>query len=76
MIKRCKHRNLMTKPDYPDDIICEDCQTIFHVSDYMNWTAKDLTNKAPPFIRRAVLERQAEQFAKDNPDYYKGELPE
>jgi hypothetical protein len=52
----------MTKPDYPDDIICEDCQTIFHISEYMNWSAKDLMHHAPPFIRQAVLKRQAEQF--------------
>jgi hypothetical protein len=52
----------MTKPDYPDDIICEDCQIIFHISEYMNWSAKDLMHHAPPFIRQAVLKRQSEQF--------------
>jgi len=70
MTKRCKHKHLMTKPDYPDDIICEDCQTIWTISEYMYMNPKQLMT-LPLFIRREVLKRQVEQFNKENPDYYK-----
>lgn len=62
-----------TKPGYPDDIICQKCGTIWTISEYMKWSAKDLQHCAPPFIRRAVLNRQVEIFNKNNPDYYKEE---
>lgn len=69
MTKRCRHE-LETKDGYPDDIICQKCQTIWTISDYMDWTAKDLQHHAPLFVRREVLKRQAEKFNKEHPDYY------
>jgi len=75
MTKRCQHE-LETKDGYPDDIICRKCQTIWHISDYMNWSAQELQRHAPLFIRQAVLKRQAEKFNKDNSDYYRQELPD
>lgn len=70
MTKRCRHE-LETKDGYPDDIICQKCGTIWTISDYMSWSARDLQCHAPLFIRKAVMKRQAEKFAKENPDYYK-----
>lgn len=63
MSKRCRHE-LETKDGYPDDIICQKCQTIWHISDYMNWSAYDLQHFAPKFIRKAVLEKQVAEFTK------------
>jgi len=65
MSRRCKHE-LETKADYPDDIICRKCETIWSISNYMDWSAYDLQHHAPLFIRKAVLERQAEYFAQNN----------
>jgi hypothetical protein len=74
MTKRCRHE-LETKADYPNDRICRKCQTIWTVTDYMDWTAKQLMT-LPNEIRFEVLSRQAEKFAegflKENPDYYDG----
>ena len=69
MAKRCRHE-IETKDGYPDDLICHKCQTIWHISEYMNWAAYDLQHFAPKFIRQAVMKRQAEKFNNDNPDYY------
>ena len=69
MTKRCRHE-LETKEGYPDDIICQKCQTIWTISDYMDWSASDLQHHAPLFIRQAVLKRQADKFSKEHPDYY------
>ena len=69
MTKRCRHEP-ETKDGYPDDIICQKCETIWHISDWMNVSAVELQRHVPMFVRQAVLKRQAEQFAKDNPDYY------
>jgi len=75
MGKRCRHE-LETKDGYPDDIICRKCETIWHISDYMTWSAYDLQHFAPKFIRNAVLQRQVEQFNKDNPNYYEDHVGE
>jgi len=72
MTKRCRHE-YETKDGYPDDIICRKCETIWTITDYLCWTAKQLMTLPMP-IRREVLKRQAEQFDKDNPDYYR-EVP-
>ena len=69
MTKRCRHE-YETKPDYPEDIICQKCQTIWRIPDYLEWSAKQLMT-LPKYIRQEVLRWQAEKFAKDNPDYYK-----
>jgi hypothetical protein len=69
MTRRC-HHVLETKPGYPDDLLCQNCQTIWTLSDYVRWTAKQLM-ALPLGVRREVLKRQAEKFAKENPDYYK-----
>lgn len=63
MAKRC-HHEITTKEDYPDDMICLKCQTIWHISEYMDWTAKELMRHAPKFIRLAVLSRQVKAFEK------------
>jgi len=68
MTKRCRHE-YETKNGYPDDIICQKCQTIWTITDYMSWTAKQLLT-LPPHIRQEVLKRQVETFNKDNPGYY------
>lgn len=68
MTKRCRHE-YETKDGYPDDVICLKCQTIWSLSQYINYTAKELM-ALPKFIRYKVLERQAEEFTKENPDYY------
>ena len=67
---RCKHE-VWTKEGYSDDLICQKCEKIWHISNYMSWSAYDLQHHAPKFIRKAVLERQTEQFNKENLDYYK-----
>ncbi len=68
MTKRCRHE-LETKTDYPNDRICHKCQTIWTLTDYIDWTAKQLMT-LPLEIRREVMKIQAEKFAKENPDYY------
>lgn len=68
---RCKHE-FEKKPDYLEDTICQKCQTIWRIPDYLNWSAKELMT-LPKQIRYEVLEWQAIKFAKDNPDYYKVE---
>ena len=67
MTKRCRHE-LETKDGYPDDIICQKCQTIWTITDYMDWSAKDLMHRAPLFIRKAVLQRQADKYAATSPE--------
>jgi hypothetical protein len=59
MTKRCHHK-FETKNGYPDDIICQDCQTIWTVTDYTNLTDKELMC-LPPYVRREVLKRQDQQ---------------
>lgn len=68
MTKRCKHE-LEIKPDYPEDRICQKCQTIWTITDYLDWTPTQLMT-LPKEIRYEVLKYQAERFAKQNPDYY------
>jgi hypothetical protein len=72
MTKRCRHE-FETKADYPDSIICRKCQSIFTITDYLKWTPKQimtLIDTLPLEIRECLLRRQAEIFAKENPDYY------
>ena len=71
MTKRCRHE-YETKDSYSDDIICQKCQTIWTIGDYMNYTAKELMT-LPLLVRNAVIKRQAERFAKENPEYYQDE---
>ena len=72
MTRRCQHE-IQTKADYPYDRICQKCQTIWHISDYMDWTAKQMMT-LPVGIRFAVLSVQAEKFAneflKEHPEHY------
>jgi len=69
MTKRCRHE-LEKKDGYPDDIICLLCQTSWTITHYMDYTAKELMNHCPFEVRQAVLKRQAEKFAKANPEHY------
>jgi hypothetical protein len=69
MTKRC-HHEIETKHGYPDDLICQKCQTIWYISEHLNKTAKELM-LLPLEVRRIVLKNQAEKFSKENPDYYK-----
>lgn len=71
MTKRCRHE-YQTKDDYPDDLICNKCQSCWTITDYLSWTAKELMT-IPKGVRYAVVKRQAEIFAKENPDYYGSE---
>lgn len=68
MTMRCKHE-FEKKSDYPEDIICQTCQTIWRIPNYLDWSARDLDTLPRP-IRSEVLRWQAEKFAKDNSDYY------
>lgn len=68
MTRRCRHE-WIGKDDYPDDMICEKCQRIWRITEYLGWTAKELMT-LPKDVRYAVLKRQVEQFQKDNLDYY------
>ena len=72
MTKRCRHE-FVTKADYPEDRICQKCETIWRIPDYVDWTAKQLMT-LPKEIRFEVLTIQAEKFAneflKENPNYY------
>ena len=72
MTKRCRHE-FGKKPDYPEDIICLKCQTIWRIPDYLEWPPTKLMT-LPLEIRSGVLKWQAEKFAKEHPDYYKEEL--
>ncbi len=68
MTKRC-HHEYETKNGYPDDLICHKCQTIWTITDYLSWSAKQLMT-LPKDVRYAVVKRQAEIFQRENPDYY------
>ena len=78
MTKRCKHE-FETKDGYPSDILCQKCQTIWTITDYVKWTARQLMT-LPSEIRFAVLTKQAEKFAneflKEHPEYYGRDLLE
>jgi len=60
MTKRCKHE-FETKEGYADDIICHKCQTIWTITDYLDWKATQIMT-LPLEIRRLVLKRQAAAF--------------
>ena len=68
MTRRCKHE-YETKPDYPEDILCQKCQSIWRIPDYLNWTATELMH-LPKYVRTEVLRWQAEKFNRENPNYY------
>ena len=68
MTRRCRHE-FEKKPDYPEDRICQKCQTIWRIPDYLEWSAKELMT-LPKEIRNEVLCWQSDRFAKENPDYY------
>ena len=72
MTKRCRHEFEM-KEGYPDDIICQKCQTIWTVTDYLCYSAKQLMT-LPLVVRGKVLKRQADTFSRENPNYYKESL--
>jgi len=58
MTKRCRHE-FDIADGYAADIICQKCQTIWTITDYLNWTAKQII-ALPLVIRREVLKRQAD----------------
>lgn len=68
MTRRC-HHEYETKSGYPDDLICQKCQTIWTITNYLSWTAKQLMT-LPFGVRQEVLRRQAESFVKKNPQYF------
>ena len=55
MTKRCRHE-FETKDGYPDDMLCQKCQTIWTITDYVDWTAKQIMT-LPLVVRREVLKR-------------------
>ena len=67
MTKRCRHE-YQTKPDYPDEIFCMKCSTGWNIQDYLKYNSIQLMT-LPKGVRYAVVRRQVEHFAKDNPDY-------
>lgn len=71
MTKRCHHK-LETKPGYPDDLLCQECQSVWTITDYLKYNAIQLMT-LPKGVRYAVVKRQAEQFHRDHPDYYEKE---
>jgi hypothetical protein len=72
MTKRC-HHVYDSKDDYPDDMICQKCQTIWTITDYLKYNSIQLMT-LPKGVRYAVVRRQVKQFKKDNPNYY-SEVP-
>lgn len=64
MTKRCRH-DWEQKADYPEDILCQKCQTIKKVAEL---TRREVL-KLPMELRRSILRRQVAQFAD------KAELP-
>lgn len=52
MTKRCKHE-YDTKAGYPNDVICHQCQTIWTLTDYLEWSDKQLL-LLPKYIRAGV----------------------
>lgn len=55
MTKRC-HHEYETKNDYPDDMICLKCQSVWTLTDYLKWDARRLMT-LPRGVRSAVLQR-------------------
>lgn len=41
MTKRCRHE-YETKPGYPDELLCQKCQSCWTITDYLDWDAKRL----------------------------------
>lgn len=74
MTRRCKHE-FWSKDDYPEDMICKKCEAIWTPKKYVDCSAIELM-KLPKEVRFVVLTMQAEKFAneflKDNPDFYSG----
>lgn len=68
MTKRCRHE-FDTKADYPDDIICHKCGTIWTITEYTDYPPTKLLT-LPKSIRHKIMERQAEQFNVKFPHYY------
>lgn len=68
MTKRC-HHEFETKPDYPEDMICRKCQSIWTPQHYISWNAIELM-KLPKPVRFQVLELQVEKFNRELPNYY------
>jgi hypothetical protein len=58
MTKRC-HHEYETKPSYPDELLCQKCQSCWTITDYLDWDAKRLAT-LPKGVRYAVIKRQAE----------------
>ncbi len=69
MTKRCRHE-IESKPDYPDELFCMKCSTGWYISEAEKCTRKEFL-LLPLEVRRIVLKKQAEKFAKENPNYYK-----
>ena len=58
MTKRC-HHEYETKPSYPDELLCQKCQSCWTITDYLDWDAKRLAT-LPKGVIYAVIKRQAE----------------
>lgn len=56
MTRRCRHE-YETKAGYPDDIICQKCQTIWTLTDYHNWKPSQFVT-LPLHVRKEVLKRR------------------
>lgn len=69
MTKRCKHQYEI-KPGYPDELLCPICQTCWNITDFLSYNTVQLMT-LPKGVRYAVVKRQAEEFQRKNPDYYK-----
>ena len=68
MTKRC-HHEYETKVGYPNDLICQKCQSIWTITDYLGYNSVQLMT-LPKDVRYKVVERQVKNFNKENPDYY------
>ncbi|MFA5300241.1 MAG: hypothetical protein WC389_18795 [Lutibacter sp.] len=70
MTNRC-HHIIKTKSSLPDVLLCENCRTTWYISECAKLSRKEFL-LLPLDVRRIILNKQAEKFTAENPDYYKG----
>ena len=72
MTRRC-HHEIETKPGYPDDLLCQKCQTCWSISECEKLSRKEFL-MLPLEVRKIILKKQADKFVEDNPDCYAKEV--
>ncbi len=69
MTKRCHHQ-IVTKPDYPNDYICNECGNVWTYTEGMKATE---AMTFPLVVRRLILTKQA-QAATESGMYAEGDI--